>query len=465
MRKLVLWSVLILTLVTAVIGVLSGRFLSQYFGGKELWLAWRAERIAKGDRFEWSQLIPPDVPDSENFAKAPLIAGAIGNKGLMDPRFKALELPKVEGAWGDWKEGRRVDLEAYQTAYGTKDLLKALAPYAPGLKDLNMASLRPHSKIPVDYRESEIPSLMGFRAATRVLCVRALARLSSGNSEGALEDSLTCIRIANHFKAEPNLLASLLRQAILGNVVQIIWEGLEDHRWNERQLRILQDELLRMDVLASARLGWEGERLQMIESLTRTAEGLPQPKGLQDSSNPKTPVHLGVLGKGWFYRNLLEMDGYYVTSFLDILDPKAHRVYPEKFISGTAWVEARKHRKDLVMALIAAPALSGQTIRQAQLQSYLDQAAVACALERYRLAKGEYPSELNQLSPAFMEAIPWDITTGQPLRFSRHGNSFQLYSVGWDRNNDGGALTWKTEKGKRALDIEKGDWAWMHAIP
>lgn len=115
------------------------------------------------------------------------------------------------------------------------------------------------------------------------------------------------------------------------------------------------------------------------------------------------------------------------------------------------------------MAQIALPALMGQIERMARLQSALDQAAIACALERHRLARGAYPSMLAELHPTFLAQIPHDIVNGQPLRYARQGEGFRLYSVGWDLRDEGGRLVWNTDS-KPFLDPAKGDWPWIGAL-
>ena len=67
-------------------------------------------------------------------------------------------------------------------------------------------------------------------------------------------------------------------------------------------------------------------------------------------------------------------------------------------------------------------------------------AVVACALERYRLEKGVYPRELKELLPGFMATIPNDVVTGQPPKYrpNQHQDGYLLYSLGFDRVDDGG---------------------------
>jgi len=79
-------------------------------------------------------------------------------------------------------------------------------------------------------------------------------------------------------------------------------------------------------------------------------------------------------------------------------------------------------------------------------------AALACALERYRLAHGQFPDVLDALAPQFMEKVPRDIINGQALKYRRtQDGQFVLYSVGWNETDDGGTV---------GSSRETGDWVW-----
>ena len=99
----------------------------------------------------------------------------------------------------------------------------------------------------------------------------------------------------------------------------------------------------------------------------------------------------------------------------------------------------------------------------ALIQEQVDLARVACALERYRLAHGEYPETLDALSPQFIEKLPHDIINGQPLHYRRTDNGkFVLYSVGWNEKDDGGVVV--IRKGGSSVDPEQGDWVWKYSF-
>jgi hypothetical protein len=94
------------------------------------------------------------------------------------------------------------------------------------------------------------------------------------------------------------------------------------------------------------------------------------------------------------------------------------------------------------------------------IQSQVDLARVACALERFRLAHGNYPESLELLAPQFTKTLPHDIINGQPLHYRRtEDGKFVLYAVGWDEKDDGGKIFF-TKNG--TVDREKGDWVWQY---
>ncbi len=60
----------------------------------------------------------------------------------------------------------------------------------------------------------------------------------------------------------------------------------------------------------------------------------------------------------------------------------------------------------------------------AQVQTYLGQALLACALERYRFKNGGYPDKLSALAPGWLAAIPNDPITGQLPEYERRPDGF-----------------------------------------
>ncbi len=93
-------------------------------------------------------------------------------------------------------------------------------------------------------------------------------------------------------------------------------------------------------------------------------------------------------------------------------------------------------------------------------QTTVDEASVACALERHRLANGRYPETLAELVPSFLGAIPADIVSEAPLTLQQEGSRLILYSVGWNERDDSGTIVLTKERWP-AVDFTQGDWVWQ----
>ena len=110
-----------------------------------------------------------------------------------------------------------------------------------------------------------------------------------------------------------------------------------------------------------------------------------------------------------------------------------------------------------VIAAMLSPALGRVPFWAATAQTAADQTVLACALERYRLANGQFPEKLEALVPRFVTQLPNDVITGEPYKYRRTDDShFVLYSIGWNEKDDGGM------PGKALFDETQGDWVWTY---
>jgi hypothetical protein len=76
----------------------------------------------------------------------------------------------------------------------------------------------------------------------------------------------------------------------------------------------------------------------------------------------------------------------------------------------------------------------------ADLEAHRRVAEVATASERYRLANGAWPENLDALIPTFLDELPMDPFDNQPLRYAVDGASMAVYSIGMNRTDDGGLV-------------------------
>lgn len=94
-------------------------------------------------------------------------------------------------------------------------------------------------------------------------------------------------------------------------------------------------------------------------------------------------------------------------------------------------------------------------------QTLVNEALIACALERYRLARGQYPETLDQLVPQYVVKLPHDLIGGEALKYRGERGKFMLYSIGWNEQDDGGI---PGGKGDFTGDLSKNDWVWPQEL-
>lgn len=446
---------------------LYGLFIAvENWRGKHAWDTYQREREAKGDSFEWKSVAPPPVPDAENFAAIPLFA-ELFPKPPQHPKLDALRLPDARDAAGNWHLGQVENLAAWHTAFTNDDLVAALKVYEPMMREISEAlQQRPKCRFPVRYEDhvnALLPHLSGLRNIARVYRLRALAELSAGQTDAAFEDARLCLRLADTIKDEPILISFLVRVATLELIMQPVWEGLAAHRWNDRQLAALQAEFSNTDQLAAFAHAMRGERLfgysacrwlinkSGVRALVfaQFANAGAQPLGTKLISH--------AIPTGWWYQNLLTLDRFHTETYWPAIDLEHRRLDPPIWRGVEEKFQAKPTSPYNVLSKLILPAISSCAKQAAQSQTTVDEIVVACALERYRLAKGTLPDKLDALVPEFLAKVPTDVIDSKPLRYRRDAERFKLWSVGWNATDDGGMVA-TTGKKKPFWNKDSGDW-------
>jgi hypothetical protein len=168
-----------------------------------------------------------------------------------------------------------------------------------------------------------------------------------------------------------------------------------------------------------------------------------------------------LIPAGWFDQNKLSLSRMHENYLLPLVgDADQHVIRPAAIRQANAALERRGVRPYDMFSRMLLPALGGIAEKCARGQTSADLARIACALERYRLANGQFPETLEALAPKLIEKLPHDIINGQPLKYRRTDDGqFILYSVGWNETDDGGTLG-LTKNGN--VDWHKGDWIWRY---
>ena len=352
------------------------------------------------------------------------------------------------------------------------DVLLALSKYDALVEELRVACERPHSRFPIRYEDgfsALLPHLARMKGINQFLTLRAAAELEAGRIEQAAADVRLAMRVAELMRDEPLLISQLVRLAQIQIALTPMWEGVADHRWTDAQLTGFEQQLSRMDLLADYRHGMRGERAfcsWTIDYMRRERRmdlldmGSDSNRGPFERMFGSALFHL-VPG-GWFDQNKASVGRMHLDLILPAVNPEARQVSPAKVDEMASTLDQRLRQRSPYnfFAALLLPALTKASTRAAQGQAAVDLARVACALERHRLARGQYPEMLDALAPQFIAKIPHDVINGQPFKYRRMDDgAFKLYSVGWNEKDDGGTVA--LNKDQRSVNWKEGDWVWQ----
>ena len=442
-------------------------YVEENWRGKHAWETYKRQREAKGDSFEWSSVVPPPVPDDQNFAAIPLFA-ELFPKPPTHPRLEAAHLPDCTNALGNWRVGRTEDLSVWRACFTNTDLLAALSKYGPVLSEITEASRRSYCRFPLRYEDNDkmlLPHLSHLRHLTGAYRLRALVELSNGRADAAFDDVQTCLRLAGTIKHEPLIIPFLVRVALIDLGTQPIWEGLAAHCWDDNQLAALQASFENMDQFGSFDQAIHGERLlasHTVQWLQAHPEEAFEWSVFMQEESPSIRLRRWFgLPSACFYHSELSVDQFYTEMFLPTIDFGHQRISPKAVAAASASIPAiLKNPYNALSGLFISPR-EGELRKLALSQSGVQEVAVACALERYRLGSSQLPDRLDSLVPQFLTRVPRDVIDGQLLRYRRTTvDQFVLYSIGWNEHDDGGQIAWKKDE-PRKQDLEAGDWTWF----
>jgi hypothetical protein len=354
------------------------------------------------------------------------------------------------------------------------DYLKWSDQFEPDFDEIREALKRPYAIIPGDYSkpyEQPIPNFVTMRALAQTLAQRAQCDFLLGQPDKALRE-LTLLHDSCHLlEGAPTgkpmtLVAAMINVAISGVYVSTVADGFKLNAWQEPQLAALQKQLADVNLTPFVFDALQEEPA----GLCRTAQIMPNYKlfdlaniiNSSQKSSTKWSIKIGcwLWPRGWTYQNMVNV-AVLEQKPLEGFDLTNNTVAPRKFEETTREVDKFfRHMSPFnspykLLAAIAIPNFTKAEQTTAHNQTLVNEAQIVCALERYRLAHGEYPETLDALVPQFIEKLPHDIIGGAPLIYRPTADGkFLLYSVGWNERDDGGQ--------SGGTDFTRSDWVWKN---
>lgn len=425
--------------------------------GLRAWDKCERELTARGENLKWNDFIPPAVPDEENFFKAPMMtewfikntngAASISfNKSLSNPENTTNIITELSASnYLAWSDG-----------------------FAAEFEQIRAATKRPAARMDGNYDRpfnQPVPNFVSYRIASQVLAHRAKCHLLLEQPTKALDD-LSLLHQLNRTLGirghSDFLVTAMIHCAISGLYADAVACGLNSEIWRDEEVKELQKQLSEIHLLEQCANAIRSERAGICHLLdTISSEEIV--RMMSFSSKPRSAENLGLslIPQGWIHQNktvIAKMQQQMiegVTLTNRTVSPRtlksAANNIERMFTHTTPWN---------FIAGVCIPSFNKAAITMARNQTAVDQAQIVCALERYRLAKGEYPAGLADLSPQFLDRIPTDIISGNPMNYRRtDAQNFKLWSIGWNEVDESGT-TIHSSDGKE--DREAGDWVWQY---
>lgn len=298
----------------------------------------------------------------------------------------------------------------------------------------------------------------GIRSGAEVLVCRAMMRLKAGDADGAWQDLLTCHRLGRLFGQGGSLIEHLVGFALEAIAMSGELVFVSQAKLSAAQLAACQADLGRLRppgrVADKVDLA---ERLGILDGIQQLARDGPDSEIAEMTAAAEMSAVDRWAGQGTDWDAAMRhVNQTYdrMTSALRLPDWPARAAAMEALSHelDTAVGEAGRDRRAAVLPsrtgraeLIARVGVSftlGSFSKLAMAEARIAQqhrnVTIAVALAAHRLDHGTYPETLAALAPKYLPEVPADLCSGEPLKYQRTAAGYFLYSIGPNRQDDGG---------------------------
>jgi len=391
----------------------------------------------------FSSLVPPAVPDSENAAP------------LYERAFEQIDSDVII-------KGKDSPLGDDGVAADDPALVALVARRAGTIDLLYQAARLPVCRFDKDWSHASIslmlPELNDLRASA--LLLQAHARLASkdGQFDAAILDINTMYAVARHVEQEPVLVSALVGNGVESVATQTLLEVLPRMTKSEQLNSLTLPDAY--DSRRAAVRALRGEACFGLDTFGRMESGELSFNAIENISSHHhsgdTTWAADVVAKFYPVARLFlfagNMQGY--RNYMDDLRKAASEPY----------FKSKKDLDDLMGGLLTlkkesyfnsrmVPALYRFVENSTRAEIDATAAQTAVAATRYRFEHGRLPTDLQELTPAYLEAVPTDQFDGNSIRITTRDNDWIIYSVGPDQQDDGGHGQTDTNPPRKTYDF------------
>lgn len=364
-----------------------------------------------------------------------------------DAENAALKMAEAFALMTNYPDGRSNQVESIKFPNRKESLTQEQSELLAGYCGMNSKAIAQAGEA-IKLTRCRYPMDLSWGAATLLPHLAQLKRLSKTASFRTLigtnnptADLTAIIGLARTLDNEPLLISKLVRLALLNTAATILENRLNRGNLTDVDLKSLGTlfaEASKTNQMANGLIGERAMYFQYFRMSMAEIQRLANSVENNDTrSGPPLPGSQPFIFKwsGFFERDLR----YYLQAMETNIS--LAQAQPKDFVlisniqDQIAQTSTRNH---YILSMMLLPALGNAVVKEAKSLAQIYTTQTALAVERYRLANGKLPDNLDSLVPQFLSALPEDPFDGQPLRYHRLEKGYVIYSIGSDGEDNGG---------------------------
>jgi hypothetical protein len=491
---------IVLVLVTLVVLF----YAVENYRGAKAWQKMTAELNADGVSLDIADSLAPPVPDEENFCAIPLLrdlplvidgdteAGESGAKrrrlanvtiyyeaedGPRPPRSGRLGEKRDLAAWRNYFEQTDL-LPVPDTGNAAADIIEGMKVHQPVFDELTSALDRKYALLVPRLEERlrgvsplsslSMPYFSPLQSLAATLKLRAIAAARNADGQTAVDSLRIMCRLAEATGNDSFLLGWLVESTFVAVMERGVWELLNERTANAERLLALESQLSRIPLRESLLNALKLELIMSSDYLELAkSTSLTKLANLPADMIPPEEILPRLYPDGWWDQN--KVTGARLIR-QQVLLPISSGEFEQILLARNDSQQQSSGPYSFMSFAVELP-WRGLPLRLISQECLLLQMGTACALERFYIANGSYPENLDALMPDFLSAVPLDPVDQKPMRYHRtEDGRYVIYSVGYDQRDDNGR---PHPKGKKEPDIDQHtgiadptgyDWVWRYSF-
>ncbi len=298
----------------------------------------------------------------------------------------------------------------------------------------------PKSRYPVDLTpnaDALLPHLPNLQKISAIVSFAIMLALQAQDGKQAADLILLQITLSHTLNTEPLLISQMDRAKIVSSASQLVELGLNTTTFDEETLLRFAKDFGQIDKNDRSAIGFIGDQAMLLPYFQANWSEITH---IMWGSDLTLSLSTGIRGRFGWLTGLFDQDElFYLRTMQTAIDetklpfPAGLSSYDE--IYGAA---VQGHQAGYILGPGFLNGMRNALPREAEISAQIRLTITALAVERFRLAHGELPENLNELMPQFLSAVPVDPFDGHPLRYHRLEKGYVIYSVGRDGHNNNG---------------------------